>query len=201
MKKKSGSEPRSGRVHAEEAKRREVRLSGFGGQGIVLAGSILGRAAVLHEGRNAVFTQSYGPEARGGACSADVVLSGEAIHYPKVSRPDVLVFMSEEAKNTYGKKIDPDTVVIYDEDLVRAEDLMERVPRIFPVPATRIAEELGRKMVANIVMLGFLAAVTDLVRYESLKQAVLAAVPRGTEELNTSAFERGYAHGQQARSV
>ena len=179
--------------------RREVRLSGFGGQGIVLAGNILGKAAVLHEGRNAVFTQSYGPEARGGACSADVVLAGEAIYYPKVSRPDVLVFLSEEAKHTYGARIEPDTVVIYDADLVRAGDLEKRVPLLYAVPATRFAEELGRRMVANIVMLGFLAAVTDLVRYEPLKQAVLESVPRGTEELNGSAFEKGYRYGQETR--
>jgi 2-oxoglutarate ferredoxin oxidoreductase subunit gamma len=170
-------------------KRQEVRLSGFGGQGIVLAGNILGKAVVLHEGRNAVFTQSYGPEARGGACSADVVLSGEIIHYPKVSSPDVLVFMSEEAKNTYGKKIEKGTTVIYDEDLVQAGDLDKQVPRVFSVPATRFAEELGRKMVANIVMLGFLAAVTDVVKHDSLKKAVLSSVPNGTEALNTSAFE------------
>jgi 2-oxoglutarate ferredoxin oxidoreductase subunit gamma len=180
-------------------KRQEVRLSGFGGQGIVLAGNILGKAVVLHEGRNAVFTQSYGPEARGGACSADVVLSGEIIHYPKVSSPDVLVFMSEEAKNTYGKQIEKGTTVIYDEDLVQAGDLDKQVPRVFSVPATRFAEELGRKMVANIVMLGFLAAVTDVVKHDSLKKAVLSSVPKGTEALNTSAFERGYEYGQEKR--
>jgi len=180
-------------------RRRELRLAGLGGQGIVLAGNILGKAVVLHEGRNAVFTQSYGPEARGGACSADVVLSEEAIHYPKVSRPDVLVLMSEEAKHTYAREISAETVVLCDEDLVRREELEGRVPLLFCVPATRFAEELGRKMVANIVMLGFLAAMTDLVGYESLKASVLSSVPRGTEELNAAAFERGYRHGQEIR--
>jgi len=184
-------------ARAEEGKRQEVRLSGFGGQGIVLAGNILGKAAVLYEKRNAVFTQSYGPEARGGACSADVVLASEVIHYPKVSRPDVLVLMSEEARITYGQAIDERTVVLYDVDLVRAGDLAERGVRCLSVPATRIAEELGRKMVANIVMLGFLAAVTGVVRPDALKQAVLRSVPRGTEELNASAFERGYRYGQE----
>ena len=177
--------------------RLEVRLSGFGGQGIVLAGNILGRSVALFEGKNAVFTQSYGPEARGGACSADVVISEGSIHYPKVTRPDVLVFMSEEAKNTYGKLLEPETTVIIDQHLVRSDGLKGRCSRLLSVPATRFAEELGRKMVANIVMLGYLTAVTGIVRHDSMQKAVLASVPKGTEELNTRAFEKGYQYGQE----
>jgi 2-oxoglutarate ferredoxin oxidoreductase subunit gamma len=187
------------RPGSEKKRRLEVRLSGFGGQGIVLAGSILGKSVALFERKNAVFTQSYGPEARGGACSADVVISDETIHYPKVSQPDVLVFMSEEAKNTYGRLMSSGTTVIIDEDLVKNDGLEGRCSRLFSVPATRIAEGVGRKMVANIVMLGFLAAVTDVVRYESLKRAVLSSVPKGTEELNTQAFEEGYRYGQEGK--
>jgi 2-oxoglutarate ferredoxin oxidoreductase subunit gamma len=199
MKRKKHRPAEAGTPPRPERQRREVRLSGFGGQGIILAGNILGRAVVLHEGRNAVFTQSYGPEARGGACSADVVLSDGPIYYPKVSCPDVVVFMSEEAKNTYGKQLAPQTVVLYDQDLVRIGDLGERRAPTHAVPATRLAETLGRKMVANIVMLGFLAAMTDLVGVESLKRAVLESVPKGSEDLNASAFERGYQHGREKR--
>jgi 2-oxoglutarate ferredoxin oxidoreductase subunit gamma len=180
-------------------KRHEIRLSGFGGQGIVLAGNILGRAIVLGEGRNAVFTQSYGPEARGGSCSADLVISEEAIHYPKVVRPEILVFMSEEARTSNLELVEPDTLVLYDEDLVRGQELEGKAARLFPIPATRFAEELGRKMVANIVMLGFVAAVTGIVQHDSLKKTILASVPRGTEELNGSAFEKGYQYGEEAR--
>ena len=179
--------------------RLEVRLSGFGGQGIVLAGNILGRSVALFEGKNAVFTQSYGPEARGGACSADVVISEGAIHYPKVTQPDILVFMSEEAKNTYGKLLEPETTVIIDKDLVRNDGLEGRCARLFSVPATRFAEELGRRMVANIVMLGFLTAVTGVVGHDPMHKAVLASVPKGTEELNTKAFEKGYQYGQDGK--
>ncbi len=182
-----------------KAGRREVRLSGFGGQGILLAGNILGKAVALFEGRNAVFTQSYGPEARGGACNADVVISQDPIHYPKVTRPDVLVFMSEEAKNAHQDLGGPDTVVIVDEDLVRTEGLQVRQDRLFRVPATRIAEGLGRRMVANIVMLGYLCAVTGVAQYESLKKAVLSSVPKGTEALNTEAFDKGFQYGQKAK--
>jgi 2-oxoglutarate ferredoxin oxidoreductase subunit gamma len=188
--------PRSGGKGGE---RLEVRLSGLGGQGIVLAGNILGKSVALFEGKNAVFTQSYGPEARGGACSGDLVISEGAIYYPKVTRPDVLVFMSEEAKNTYGKLLESETTVIIDQDLVINDGLEGRCSRLFSVPATRIAEELGRRMVANIVMLGFLAAVTDVVNHESLRKAVLASVPKGTEELNTQAFEKGYQYGQEGQ--
>jgi 2-oxoglutarate ferredoxin oxidoreductase subunit gamma len=193
------------RIHARpraveaEKRRLEIRLSGFGGQGIVLAGNILGRSVALFEGKNAVFTQSYGPEARGGACSADVVISEGAIHYPKVTRPDVLVFMSEEAKNTYGRLLEPETTVIVDRDLVRNEGLEGKCARLLSVPATRFAEELGRRMIANIVMLGFLTAVTSIVRYDSMLRAVLASVPKGTEDLNTRAFEKGYAYGQEGK--
>ena len=190
---------RQARPGREKKRRLEVRLSGFGGQGIVLAGNILGKSVALFERKNAVFTQSYGPEARGGACSADVVISEETIHYPKVIRPDILVFMSEEAKNTYGRLMASGTTVIIDEDLVKNDGLEGRCSRLFSVPATRIAEGVGRKMVANIVMLGFLAAVTDVVRYESLKRAVLSSVPKGTEELNTQAFEEGYRYGQEGK--
>ncbi|MDD3472463.1 MAG: 2-oxoacid:acceptor oxidoreductase family protein, partial [Syntrophaceae bacterium] len=115
----------------------EVRLAGFGGQGIILAGHILGKAASLFEKKNAVFTQSYGPEARGGSCSADVVISDETIHYPKVIEPDVLVLMSQGALGTYGNSIKDGGILILDEDLV---SLMEEPSglTVYRAPATRI---------------------------------------------------------------
>ena len=174
----------------------EIRLAGFGGQGIVLAGNILGKAASLYEHLNSVFTQSYGPEARGGACSADVIISGGDIFFPRVSCPQVLVLMSEEAKNTYGGLMAPKAVVLIDEDLVRMEAAPEG-RRLFKIPATRLAEKLGRKIVANIVMLGFITAVTGVVGYEAMKQALFDSIPRGTEELNLKAFEKGYEYGKQ----
>jgi 2-oxoglutarate ferredoxin oxidoreductase subunit gamma len=178
----------------------EVRLAGFGGQGIILAGHILGKAAALFEKRNAVFTQSYGPEARGGACSADVILSEKEIHYPRVSRPKILVLMSEEAKNTYGGLIADQATILIDEDLVRLDTVPEGC-RLFKIPATRFAEKLGRTIVANIVMLGFLTAVTGVVGYEAMKEALFDSIPAGTEELNLKAFEKGYAYGKTQKSA
>jgi len=174
----------------------EIRLAGFGGQGIVLAGSILGKAAALHQGLNAVFTQSYGPEARGGACSADVVLSTGAIYYPKVSTPTILVLMSEEAKNTYGGHLASGATLIIDQDLVNLDQGPEGV-RFFRVRATRLAEKLGRTIVANIVMLGFLVAVTGIVKYEAMEKALLDSIPSGTEKLNLSALKAGFEEGQK----
>lgn len=176
--------------------KQEIRLAGFGGQGIILSGHILGKAAALFEKKNAVFTQSYGPEARGGSCSADVVLSEGDIHYPKVGSPHVLVLMSQGAWSTYGASIRPGGVLIVDKDLVRLPEDLSGVT-VYEVPSTRMAEELGRKIVANIVMLGAVAALGGVVTYESLKQSVLASIPPGTEKLNTEAFDRGYEYGRQ----
>ena len=176
----------------------EIRLAGFGGQGIILAGNILGKAASLYEHLQAVFTQSYGPEARGGACSADVIISQGEIFYPRVSKPQILVLMSEEAKNTYGRLMSNRAMILIDEDLVQMDEAPEG-SRLFRIPATRLAEKLGRKIVANIVMLGFITAVTGVVGYEAMKQALFDSIPSGTEELNLKAFEKGFEYGKQIK--
>jgi 2-oxoglutarate ferredoxin oxidoreductase subunit gamma len=175
--------------------KKEIRMAGFGGQGIILSGHILGKAAALHEGKKAVFTQSYGPEARGGSCSADVVISDAKIHYPKVVEPDVLVLMSQGAWGTYGGVVRDGGVLILDEDLVKI-DLDPSGLTVYRVPATRIAETMGRRIVANIVMLGAVTALGQFVAYDSMKQAVLASIPRGTEDFNLSAFNQGFEYGQ-----
>jgi 2-oxoglutarate ferredoxin oxidoreductase subunit gamma len=176
------------------SKKQEIRLAGFGGQGIILSGHILGKAAALFEKKNAVFTQSYGPEARGGSCSADVVISDETIHYPKVGQPDVLVLMSQGALQTYGESIGGCRVLILDEDLVNMQEEPEGIT-IYRVPSTRLAEKMGKKIVANIVMLGALTALGGVVGYEAMKESVLASIPPGTEDLNVSAFNKGYEFG------
>jgi 2-oxoglutarate ferredoxin oxidoreductase subunit gamma len=172
----------------------EIRLGGFGGQGIILAGSILGRAAAVHGGRNAVLSQSYGPESRGGACMAEVVIADGEIAYPRVTRPDVLVFMSQQAYDKYAASRPDDSILIVDDDLV---DLGDQPPvGVLRARATRLAEELGRRVVANIVMLGFLVGVTGVVSIETLREAVAASVPPGTEELNLVAVDKGYEQGR-----
>lgn len=172
--------------------RSEIRFSGFGGQGIITAGYILGKAAALYDQRHVTLTKSYGPESRGGASSAQVIISDEEINYPRLTEPKLLVAMSQEAYAKYIGELVSGGLLLIDEDLVelnpRRDDIQVRA-----IPATRIAEsELGRKIVANIVMLGFVAANTNAVSFESLQEAVLTSVPKGTEDLNRRAFERGY---------
>lgn len=174
--------------------KKEIRLAGFGGQGIILAGHILGKAASIYEKKNAVFTQSYGPEARGGSCSADVVVSEGPIYYPKVSQPDVLVLMSQGALSTYGETIKEGGILIIDEDLVNISDVPKNVV-LKRVPATRIAESMGKRIVANIVMLGGLTALSSLVSYDAMKESVLSSIPPGTEDFNLKAFNNGYDYG------
>lgn len=173
--------------------RREVRFTGFGGQGMGVLGYILGRAAAVYDGKSATMTQSYGPEARGGASSTQVIISDGPIFYPYVIQPDVLVGMSQEGYDKHRKNLASDALLLYDEDLVAlAPD--EQAKKIFHIPATRFAEELGRKVVANIVMLGFFSGLTGIVSDDALKKAITDAVPKGTTELNLKAYERGRSH-------
>jgi len=173
----------------------EVRLGGFGGQGIILSGKIVGKAAALHDGREATLTQSYGPESRGGACSTALIISDGAITYPQVTRPAVMALMSQEAYTTYHGQLVEEGLLLTDADLVEPDPSAGQ--HVVPIPATRIAEqELGRRIVANIVMLGALTALSDVVSEEAMRQAVLDSVPKGTEELNMRAFGRGYEYAR-----
>ena len=171
-----------------------VKLGGFGGQGIILSGLILGKAATLFSDKKATFTQSYGPEARGGSCSANVMISESEIDYPYVTRPHHMIIMSQGAYEKYVDKLRSGGKLLYDEDLVELKFRRDDIHR-FGIPATRLAEQLGRKIVANIVMLGFVAAVTEVVDYEAMKSAILDSVPPGTEELNLRAYNTGYDEG------
>lgn len=184
----------------QRKERVELQLGGFGGQGIILAAYILGRAATVHAGHNAVMSQSYGPESRGGACMAGVVISSdEVIAYPRVVSPDVLVIMSQEAYGRYGRNRPDTSLLIVDEDLVTLDGGREE-RQVLGAPATRLAEELGRRIIANIVMLGFVCGVTNLVSVETMREAVHGSVPKGTEELNLQAVERGYGYAQELLS-
>lgn len=267
-----------GKGRGAKVGRAEIRLTGLGGQGIIRAGYILGKAAALYDGRHAVLTQSYGPEARGGASTAQVIISDEPIWHPRFIAPTVLIAMSQEGWKEHCGELREGSLAIIEEDLVKLgsnelsltnglapygepfrfrgdgtsdpgetichrfkgfalegsslrprgafglepsrakpqpegpkgissdEEAREFVTlakgvRLLSIPATRIAEELGRSIVANMVMLGFLAAVTDTVSVEALREAVRTSVPKGTEELNLQAFERGHDYGLKREGV
>ena len=168
--------------------RMEIRIAGFGGQGVGLAGHILGKAAAIHQDLEAVMTQSYGPEARGGASSANVVIADRRIDYPFVERPDMLLALSQEAYTKFRPETGSDTLVIIDDGLVTPNDDDE----VLGIPATRLAENLGRRIVANMVMLGFYASVGRLIDRESLEKAIETTVPAKTLSLNLKAFATGY---------
>lgn len=171
--------------------RKEVIVTGFGGQGIVLAGKILGMAAVLGDKKESTLVQSYGPESRGGACSAQVIVSDAVIQYPYIKTPDVLVCMSQSAYDKYKDQLRPKGLLLIDRDLVKADGKRD----YFAVPATRMAEELGRKMMANIIMIGFTVAVTEVISESAARKAVASSVPKGTEKKNDQAFTKGLEFG------
>lgn len=173
--------------------RKEIRIAGFGGQGIVLSGSILGKAASIYDKGFASLTQSYGPESRGGSCRAEVVIDDVPVEYPYVVNPQVQIILSQDAYNQYGKDAAPDTLVIVDSDLVKVDPYQN--PKPLSIPASHMAQDLGRVVVANIIMLGFLAAKSDIVSYEALKDSILDSIPQGTEDFNMKAFELGYNYG------
>jgi 2-oxoglutarate ferredoxin oxidoreductase subunit gamma len=172
----------------------EVRVCGFGGQGVVLAGIVLGRAAAVEEGRNAVMAQSYGPESRGGASSAEVLIADGEIPYPHCAKPDVVVALAQEAYNKYGATRPAEALLIAERDLVELDPAAEKGKQSLRVPFTALADKVGRRMVLNMVTLGFLCRATNVVTPEAMKRAIAGSVPPGTEELNLRAFETGYSH-------
>ena len=178
--------------------RTEIRICGFGGQGIILAGIILGKAASLFDGNEAVQTQSYGPEARGGASKCEVVIDNKLIEYPKVQSLDVLVAMSNEALIKYIVDLKDNGTLIVDPGTTDVEDVKDYIEehniKVYEAPATKTAtDEIGLKIVANIVMVGAITKITGVISKEAAIKAIEASVPAGTEEKNISAFEAGYA--------
>ena len=178
----------------------EIRLAGFGGQGVILSAIVLGKAASIFQGAFATMTQSFGPEARGGACSAQLIVSENPVLYPYVSKPDILVVMSQEAYSRFVPELKDNGILIVEQDLVRVSELKGNM-QIFSVPATRIAEELGKRMVLNSVMVGFFTAVTRLLDPDAVRKAVSDSVPASFRDLNLQAFEKGFEYGTTAHPV
>lgn len=179
------------------AGRVEIRLAGSGGQGLVLAGIMLAEAAGLFEGRPVAQTQVYGPESRGGASRADVIVDTVAIDDPRVATPDVLLVMSEDGWLRYGASVRPGGTILYDRELVTARP--GPGARAVGLPLTAVArQQLGRGVVANVVGLGALVALTGVVSREALEAAVRQRAPRGSEALNARAVAAGWELGDAA---
>ena len=177
----------------------EIRIAGFGGQGVILAASVLGKAASIYQNAFATMTQNFGPEARGGACSAQLVVSDSPVLYPYVTNPDILVVMSQEAYTRFVPELKDGGILIVEQDLVRVDELKGDI-KVFSVPATRLAEELGKRMVLNSVMVGFFTAVTKLLDADAVRKAVADSVPPTFRELNIKAFDKGFDYGTTAKA-
>ena len=176
----------------------EICLSGAGGQGLILAGIILAEAAGIYEGKEVVQTQSYGPEARGGASKSEVIISSEPIAYPKVIKADILLALTQAACDKYIKNLSRDGLLIVDSSLVPKIPV---VPvQIYPFPITKIAQErLGTKLVINIISLGIIAGLTGVVSREALKEAVYHRVPSRVKEINDQALSLGFDLAQELK--
>lgn len=179
------------------ADRTEVRLAGEGGQGMILAGIILAEAAAIYESKNAVQTQSYGPEARGGASKAEVVISSGEIDHPEVIEADVLIALSSEAYHKFAGNVKPGGLLIVD-----AEKVADSNERAIKIPITRLAfESTGRQIAANTVALGVLVGLTGVVSKEAIEKAVTARAPHGTEEMNRKALQAGFDAAEKVRAA
>jgi len=178
-------------------KKKEIRLSGSGGQGLILAGVILAEAAAIYEGKNAVQTQSYGPEARGGSSKSEVIISDGEILYPKTTRLDFLLALNQESCDKYARDLKEKGLLIVDSDAV------EHIPpkNAVALPLVRTArEKVGKVMTTNIVSLGALVGLSGVVSRKSLEKAVKARVPKGTEALNLKALKLGFEMADQLKS-
>ena len=175
--------------------KKDIRICGFGGQGVILSGFIIGKAASVFMDYNAVQSQSYGPEARGGAARSEVIVSDEKIGYPRPTSVDLLVAMSLESFDTYRDDIKDDTVIVVDPDLVPKHNIGRPV---YKIEAQKIAESLGNKIVTNIVMVGASTSIFGLLDEDAVKKSVLDSVPSRFKDLNEKAYEKGLEAGKNA---
>ncbi len=180
------------------SERYEIRLSGAGGQGLILAGVILAEAAAIYEGKNAVQSQSYGPEARGGASKSEVVISDQEIDYPKATQIDALLALTQASCNKYSDDLKEGGFLLVDSDFVQETPKGNYV--VYRVPIIRTAQkEVGKMIVANIVALGAMVELTGVVSREAITEAVMARVPKGTEDLNKAALKAGFEKAGEAK--
>ena len=174
----------------------DIRFSGLGGQGVIRCGLITGKALSLYDNKNATMTQSFGPEARGSACSSQLVVSADRVLYPYIVAPQILVSMSQEAYDKYSPELDKDGILIVDQDLVKLKEVRKDV-KVYSIPSTRFAESLGNRIIANLVMLGFFTSITKVVSGEAMKKALPGLVPERFLDLNIKAFDKGYEYGEE----
>lgn len=172
--------------------RYEIRLSGAGGQGLILVGKVLAEAAAIYDGLNATQSQSYGPEARGGASRSEVIISDTDIDYPKAENIDILLALTQEAYDKYGGDVKPNGIIVIDSQTVTNPAVAGGNFTVVSLPILQSAvERLGKFVVANIIALGVIYKLSNIVSEEAIKSAIRSRVPKGTEEINLKAFQTG----------
>lgn len=178
----------------------EICISGSGGQGIILAGIILAESSSLYEGKNAVQTQSYGPEARGGLCRIEVVISDGEIYYPKTISLDILLAMQQKALDSYIGKLKEGGTLIFDSSLIKRPPDSIKKYQVYPFPFTSIANQIGDIVAANMVALGALVAITKVVSLEAVKKSANARVKKRFIDLDTKALMQGFEEAEKVLS-
>jgi 2-oxoglutarate ferredoxin oxidoreductase subunit gamma len=177
--------------------RKEIRICGIGGQGVILSGFIIGKAASVYMKYNAVHSESYGPEARGGLAISDVIISDEQIYYPRAISVDYLICLSQESFDLYANNLKKDAMIIIDPDLVKNNDSKKL---IYKISAQKIAEELKNKIVTNIIMIGAITNIVGFLDIDAVRSSVIDCVPSAYKDLNIKAFEEGLSAGEKAKT-
>ncbi len=178
--------------------RKEIVLSGYGGQGLLMAGVLLGEAIALYEGLNVTQNQSYGVQARGGTSKSEVIVSDEEINYAEIEEPDILLAMSQSALNEYGPKIKKDALVIVDSAFVEDLSVIKNTGNIHQIPITEVSrEQTGKPILANVVALGALAKLSGIVSKDSMEKEIAQRAPEGTEIVNMRALAGGIAEAEK----
>lgn len=176
----------------------EIRVCGLGGQGVIMASIIIGKAASIYEDREATLVQSFGPEARGSTCSTQIKIADGPIAFPYIRHSDIFMALSNSAYEKYVGEMKDGSILVYESDMVKPDDRLPKGVKSYGIPATKIAkDEFKKRIVFNMIITGFFAAVTKLVGVEAMRKAVEASAPKGTEELNLAAFDRGYNFGKE----
>ena len=176
----------------------DIRICGMGGQGVIMSGMVIGRAASIHEDKWSTMIQSFGPEARGSTCAAQVMIDDRHIGYPYIKKSDIFLVFSQAGYEKYVHELREGGILLYEDELITLDERVPADVQVCGIPATRIAQEqIGKVITFNMVMLGYFARCTNVVTLDALKKSVADSVPPGTEQINLTAFDAGYNYSPQ----
>ncbi|MBN2341991.1 MAG: 2-oxoacid:acceptor oxidoreductase family protein [Deltaproteobacteria bacterium] len=176
----------------------DIRICGMGGQGVIMSGMVIGKAASIYQNKWSTMIQSFGPEARGSTCAAQVMIAESPIGYPYIRKSDVFMVFSQAGYEKYVNELKPEGMLVYEDELVTLDERVPGSVTTCGIPATRIAQEqIGKVITFNMVMLGFLAQNSNFISFDAIRKSIIDSVPKGTEETNLKAFDAGYTYEAQ----